>query len=111
MNSNIVNIAQEMLLDLEGMMCCRIHNGATDINGRRYQLSFNIRRDAYEELVAMTSCRQYVARPPASQVYLVGIPVSVVAKTDAPLVALVAYSENDFVRLFNSSLVGAFLRI
>lgn len=88
--SHIAEIAQDMLINLESMIHRTIRNGAVETNGRKYQLRFNIRRDAYEELVAMFADRpQFVARPEPPRGYLFGVPLSIVDDPNAPLVALV----------------------
>lgn len=94
-SSEITVKAKTMLLDISGMIRCPIHNGAVEFNGHKYQLSFNIRRDAYEVLVADMARCQFVARPANPYDYLFGIPLSVIVKSDAPIVALVIETMQD----------------
>ena len=89
MSSDIVIKAKRMLLDLSGMIMCPIRNGAVEFQGHKYQLSFNVRRDAYEKLVAMTSQYLSIARLIGPCDYLFGIPIYVVCESDAPLVEIV----------------------
>lgn len=94
-SSEITAKAKTMLLDISGMIRCPIHNGAVDFNGHKYQLSFNIRRDVYEVLVADTDRCLFVARPANPYDYLFGIPLHVIVESDAPMVALVIESMPD----------------
>ncbi len=90
MTSSVITAkAKIMLLDISGMIQCPIHNGAVEFNGHKYRLSFNIRLDAYEVLVADTARCLFVARPSNPYDYLFGIPLHVIVKSDAPMVALV----------------------
>lgn len=93
MSADILNNAQRMLLDMSGVICTPIRNGVVDCQGRKYQLSFNVRQDAYHELVATMSQYHCVARPSGPYDYLFGIPLSVVYESDAPLVELVMRQE------------------
>lgn len=93
MSADILNNAKRMLLDMSSVICSPIHNGVIDAQGRKYQLSFNVRQDAYHELLAMTSQYHYVARPSDPHDYLFGIPLFVVYESDAPLVELVMRQE------------------
>lgn len=88
-SSEITVKAKTMLLDISGMIRCPMRNGASEFQGHRYQLSFNIRRDAYEALVADEARCLFVARPAGPYDYLFGIPLHVIVKSDAPMVALV----------------------
>ena len=86
MNSVIINTAQTLLMDLAGMIREPIHNGMVEFLGRRYQLTFVIRQDAYDAMVAWT-CR-YAARPGNPYDTLFGLPLLVVHSNDAPMVSL-----------------------
>jgi hypothetical protein len=86
MINRIADTAWALLMDLAGMIREPTHNGMVVFLGRRYQLTFVIRRDAYEAMVA-TTCRAdaYKGRP---YDMLFGLPLLVVHSDDAPMVSL-----------------------
>lgn len=91
MSSLFINKAQQMLRDLSYIAYGTINSGAMEVNDREYRLSFNIRRDVYEELVAST-CRFHDGKPPYDKRKphdtIFGLPLSVIDDFDAPPVSL-----------------------
>jgi hypothetical protein len=91
MSSPFIDKAKQMLRDLSYITYGIINSGAMEVNDREYRLSFNIRRDVYEEIVVsceMKSClnMHYDKRKPYSSLY--GLPVFVIDDFDAPPVSL-----------------------
>lgn len=86
---NTLITAQRMLLDLGVMMRCSIHNGIIEFEGRTYRLSFVVRLDVYEKLVAGTTLELPVAPLDRPCGYLFDIPLYVECDPNARLVSLV----------------------